>query len=205
MPAATDTPTPIPTVPPTEPSAHPTDTPRPTEAADPVKTSTPRPTTTGNSPPSSSQPSSQVSATTVVYHSGENQDGVGVYVRGILPWMDLLVRMGDTWYGPEREPNDGINAQPLPDGYAWECTGGFGCHPNGEAWWAETSDEGTAKLTGPSGAVLVEVPLKIVIRGAGEIGGGGGGGGDIPTLTPAWPGGPTEAPAPTTPPEAPRP
>lgn len=104
----------------------------------------------------------------VVYHNGFDQGGVGVYEPGALPWLDLLVQLGGTWYGPEREPNDGIEAEPLPEGYRWEATGGFGALPNGEAWWTESDTVGTARLFGPGGGVVVEVPLEVAFRAGGD-------------------------------------
>jgi hypothetical protein len=104
----------------------------------------------------------EVTDTWVVYHDGYFSDGAGRYETGVMPWMDLLVKLGDTWYGPERDLNDDRDAQPLPDGYHWECEAGFGCQPNGEAWWTESSDQGTAHLIGPHGEVLTEVPLKVI-------------------------------------------
>jgi hypothetical protein len=106
----------------------------------------------------------------VIYHNGFDQGGVGVYQLGAFPWLDLLVQLGGdapTWYGPEREPDDGIEAVPLPASYHWEAAGGFGVLPNGEAWWAESGMVGTARLIGPGGAVLVEVPLQIAFRSEG--------------------------------------
>jgi len=48
--------------------------------------------------------------------------------------LDLLIKLGDHWYGPERLPGDDIDALPLPKGYHWEVMGGFSGEPNGEAW-----------------------------------------------------------------------
>jgi hypothetical protein len=110
----------------------------------------------------------------VIYHNGFSQDGIGIYERGAFPWLDLLVRLGGTWYGPEREPDDGFQAVPLPEGFRWEAEGGFGTLPNGEAWWAESGTTGTARLVDTSGAVLVELPLQITFRDRGGSGGDGG-------------------------------
>jgi hypothetical protein len=180
---ATATSTPIPTEsPPTDtPVPPPTDTPLPTATDTPVPTSTPPPTATNTPAPTAVL----VTDARVVYHGGVEQDGVGIYEKGTLPWMDLLVQLNGIWYGPEREPDDEIAAQALPDGYRWECEGGFGCHPNGEAWWSETSEEGTARLVGPGEAVLAETELKVAFHG--------GGGGLSPTSDP----GPTPTPPPT--------
>jgi hypothetical protein len=109
-----------------------------------------------------------ITDTKVVYHDGYYHDGAGRYEEGVFPWMDLLAKLGDTWYGPERDPLDDIDAQPLPDGVHWECEGGFGCHPNGEAWWLEISNEGIARLIGPSGEVMIEVPLIVVFQSSGD-------------------------------------
>jgi hypothetical protein len=106
----------------------------------------------------------------VIYHDGHNQAGVGIYDGGVLPWMDLLVRLGEDWYGPEREPDDGINALPLPPRYRWEAEGGFGILPNGEAWWTKLATEGTARLIEPTGKVILELPLRVIFRGSGEKG-----------------------------------
>jgi hypothetical protein len=124
----------------------------------------------------------RVTDTRVVYHNGFAQDGVGVYERGAFPWLDLLVQLSGTWYGPEREPDDGIQALPLPEHYRWEADGGFGTLPNGEAWWAESSTVGTARLIDAGGAVLVELPLQITFRD-GRGGGQGGESGPPPTPT----------------------
>jgi len=103
-------------------------------------------------------------ATRIVYHDGFYADGVGTYERGSLPWMDLLVELDGVWYGPERCPEDGVNARPLPDGYRWECGGGFACRANGEAWWVGPLGDGAACLVGPGGEVLVQVPLKVTFQ-----------------------------------------
>ena len=87
-----------------------------------------------------------------------------MYERGTLPWLDLLVQLGGTWYGPEREPADGIDAVPLPEAYHWETEGAFACLRNGEAWWAESGTEGIARLIGPDGTLLVSVPLRVTFR-----------------------------------------
>jgi hypothetical protein len=101
----------------------------------------------------------------VIYHDGYYDDGAGRYEEGVFPWMDLLAKLGDSWYGPERAPSDDMDAQPLLDGLHWECEGGFGCHPNGEAWWTESSNQGIARLIGPSDEVLIEVPLNVAFQG----------------------------------------
>jgi hypothetical protein len=149
-PAATDTPTPLPT-----------DTPAPTATFTPIPPTVVLPTATP-------VPSTQVTDARVIYHDASCVGGICRYPKGAFPWMDLLVRLGDTWCGPEREPNDDIDAQPLPETYHWEASGGFGTLPNGEAWWAKPSTEGTARLIGPNGELLVELPLRIAFRGSGE-------------------------------------
>jgi hypothetical protein len=111
--------------------------------------------------------------TRVVYHNGFSQDGIGVYEEGAFPWLDLLVQLGGAWYGPEREPGDGIQAAPLPDGYRWQTAGSFGSLPNGEAWWAESNTEGIARLIGPTGTILVELPLRIMFKSSGSDDDGG--------------------------------
>jgi hypothetical protein len=118
----------------------------------------------------------------VIHHNGFSQGGIGVHERGAFPWLDLLVRLGGTWYGPEREPDDGIHAVPSPERLRWEAGGDFGTLPNGEAWWTESGTVGTARLVDVDGAVLVELPLQITFRG-GRSGGGDGEPGLPPTPT----------------------
>ncbi len=107
-------------------------------------------------------PPRQVSEARAVYHDGFFQDGVGYYEEGTVPWLDLLVRLDKTWYGPEREAGDGLEALPLPASYRWEALGGFGTLPNGEAWWNQSATEGMARLIGPADELLLELPLRIV-------------------------------------------
>jgi hypothetical protein len=109
----------------------------------------------------------------VVYHDGFSQGSVGFYEPGAFPWLDLLVQLDGVWYGPERQPGDGIEASPLPEAYRWEATGSFQALANGEAWWTESGTKGTARLVGPGGTVMVELPIEVVFRS----GGGGGDGG----------------------------
>jgi len=139
------------------------------EAAAERPTATPRPPTETPThtpkPPLHSPTVVSVIDTRVVYHDGFSQAGFGVYEHGTLPWLDLLVQLGGTWYGPEREAGDDVNAVPLPDGYRWETEGGFGCLWNGEAWWKESGTEGVARLIGPDDRQLVEVPLQVTFRG----------------------------------------
>jgi hypothetical protein len=120
----------------------------------------------------------QVTDARAIYHNGFSQDGIGIYERDAFPWLDLLVKLEGTWYGPEREPDDGIHAVPLPEGFHWEAEGGFGTLPHGEAWWTESDTTGTARLIDTSGVVLVELPLRIAFRGSG--GGGGDGEPGVP-------------------------
>ena len=139
----------------------------PAEEGDPAS---PRPASSTPAPATRTPSATPVLVTDarVVYHNGFDQGGVGVYEPGALPWLDLLVQLGGTWYGPEREPNDGIEAKPLPEGYRWEATGGFGTLPNGEAWWTKSDTVGTARLLGPGGGVVVEVPLEVAFRTGGD-------------------------------------
>jgi hypothetical protein len=102
----------------------------------------------------------QVSQAQVVFHDGQNVGGVGRYQSGVSPWLDLLVRSDDTWYGPERQ-EDEIAAVPLPDGYRWETSGSFSSLPNGEAWWTGPGVDGMARLNSPDGDELYTIELKI--------------------------------------------
>ena len=142
--------------------------PTPTEQTDP-STATPVPSATAE-PQNSGEVPGVVTDFRVVYHNGFTQGLVGVYEPGAFPWLDLLVQLGGTWYGPERQPDDGIEAMPLPEGCHWVASGGFGTLPNGEAWWAESGTSGTASLIGPNGEVMVEVPLEITFRSSGGEG-----------------------------------
>jgi hypothetical protein len=83
---------------------------------------------------------------------------VGLYQSGMTPWMDLLVPFPDgNWYGPERNPSDGIEALPLPEDFWWEVTEAFGVTPNGEVWWMGQGTEGVATLHGPESALALMV------------------------------------------------
>jgi len=115
----------------------------------------------------------------VVYHNGFSEGTVGIYEAGAMPWLDLLVQLDGTWYGPERQPDDGIDASPLPEGYQWQASGSFGTLPNGEAWWTESGTEGVVRLIGPGGTVKLELPIHVVFRG----GGGDSDSGPAPTPT----------------------
>ena len=156
----------------------------------------------------------------------EYQEGsrdVGQYRSGMTPWMDLLVLFPDgNWYGPERNPSDGIVALPLPEDFWWEVTDQFGIAPNGEVWWVGLGPEGLATLYGPESALTLmttqgfssadgvaapqsleatavySVPFRIAIDGLSEI---------LPTpgpfdpnpLEPKPPGGPSFPPDPIIP------
>jgi hypothetical protein len=160
------------------PTSAPTTEPTPTEQSasptvPPVSSATPEPET-------SDEPLPVVTDFRVVYHDGFTQGLVGVYEPGSFPWLDLLVQLGGTWYGPERQPDDGIEASPLPEGYHWVASGGFGALPNGEAWWSESGTSGTATLIGPNGEVVVQIPLEVTFRSSGD---GGSDPGPPPTPT----------------------
>jgi len=75
--------------------------------------------------------------------------------------LDLLVKLGNQWYGSERLPGDNIDTLPLPKGYHWEVEGGFSGKPNGEAWREKWADEGMARLYGPEVQLLVEISLAV--------------------------------------------
>jgi hypothetical protein len=91
----------------------------------------------------------------------EGSRDVGQYRSGMTPWMDLLVLFPDgNWYGPERNPSDGIVALPLPEDFWWEVTEAFGVTPNGEVWWQGLGPEGLgpeghATLHGPESALAL--------------------------------------------------
>jgi len=110
-------------------------------------------------------------------------DGVihaGMYHESTVPWVDLLVRLDDgLWYGPERNADD-IEALPLPDGYAWECTGGFGCLPNGELWWNGLGTESTTVLRDADGVEVHRPLLRLEIHAGSGSGGAAGGGAPPP-------------------------
>lgn len=166
QPIAVATATPAPTA-----TAVPTNTPEPPTVA-PTATDTPVPTNTPTSVPvpiiatSTITPTLapvllvQASEAKAIYHGAEIVEGIGRYKSGAEPWMDLLVRFDDTWYGPERQEDD-INASPLPEGYRWETDGSFTSLPNGEAWWTGPGIEGNARLIGPDGSQIVTLRLKI--------------------------------------------
>lgn len=177
--SATAPPSPMPTSPteaaPREPSDARTATPTsPTQATPDGQVDLPTPTlvppTAIRATEAPSPASLEVTDARVVFHDGFSEGSVGTYEPGTFPWLDLLVQMGGGWYGPEREPDDGIDARPLPEGYRWEASGGFRSLPNGEAWWTESGTEGMVRLLDPAGTVVVELPLTIVFRSAGGRG-----------------------------------
>lgn len=165
-PVATMTPVPTATAVPTEtntPEPPPTDT--PTTVATAVPTSTPTDTPPPPPPPTETPtvtpvPLMEVSEARVIYHDGEALNDLGRYESGVQPWLDLLVRMGDNWYGPERQEDD-IEASPLPEGYRWETEGSFSSMPTGEAWWTGPGIQGKARLIGPDDSVLYTLTLMI--------------------------------------------
>ncbi len=99
--------------------------------------------------------------TRIIYHDTRFDAEQGQYEPGVIPWLDLLVRSGDNWYGPEREPDDGLEALPLPAGYRWEVGDGFSSLPNGEAWWIGPATDGTAKLINSDNEVVIELQLQV--------------------------------------------
>jgi serine/threonine protein kinase len=169
-PSATRTAQPTPTATPSPShTAEPTPTRTPTASPSPSQTPTVTPTDTRTPvPPTATAVPIVAAETRVIYHDGTEQDGVGFYEAGVVPWLDLLVRIGDTWYGPERQPDDGINALPLPAGYTWQAQGGFDTLPNGEAWWTGSANEGRAWLSTAGGLTVAEVTLQVVFRGGSQ-------------------------------------
>jgi hypothetical protein len=158
-PAPTETNTPLPpTATPTViaaviPTSIPTDTPPPPPPPPP-----PTPTETPTLTP---LPPMEVDEARVIYHDAEViYNDVAKYKSEIQPWLDLLVRMGDNWYGPERQVDD-ITAAPLPEGYRWETEGSFSSMPTGEAWWTAPGIQGRAILIGPDGGVLYTLELRL--------------------------------------------
>jgi hypothetical protein len=107
----------------------------------------------------------------VIYHGGIEENGTWVYYTDsenyVDPWLDLLVKLGDIWYGPERQLNDSINALALPPEYHWECERGFACKTGGEAWWTGQWNDGMARLFGPNGMKILELSLKVVFKSSG--------------------------------------
>ena len=170
-PVATVTPVPTATVSPTSTYTPlpPTDTPdTPTATATlPAPTSVPTDTPVPPAPPTDAPtatplPALEVNETRVIYHDAEvvYDSGIAKYESEISPWLDLLVRLGDTWYGPERQEDD-VEATPLPEGYRWETEGSFSSSPNGEAWWTAPGIQGRAHLIGPDGSVLATLELEV--------------------------------------------
>jgi hypothetical protein len=98
---------------------------------------------------------------------------VGMYQEGPVPWIDLLVQMSDgKWYGPERDAKDTIQALPLPPGYHWVVTEGFGALPNGEVWFVGPKTEAWAVLYGPGEQELHRFPFRVELPGQGHEGPG---------------------------------
>jgi hypothetical protein len=101
----------------------------------------------------------------VVYHdvSAYSPGGTHVYDPGVLPWLDLLVRLDDEWYGPERQVGDEIGAYPLDQAgaFRWEASGAFSTLPNGEAWWNESGNQGIVTLYDPDHKSVYSVALEI--------------------------------------------
>jgi hypothetical protein len=164
---ATMTPAPTATEVPTSTSEPPTETPPAIDTATPTTaaTNTPIPAPAATiTPTATAVLLMQVSEARVIYYDGEFVDGVEKYQPGVQPWMDLLVRVDDNWYGPERAEDD-IQAIPLTDGYRWETDGNFSSLPNGEAWWTGPDTEGTARLIGPDGSEIHTLQLKIEFDG----------------------------------------
>lgn len=130
------------------PTPAPTDTPLPTPPPTETPTATPVPIV-------------EVGEARIIYHDVEVvYNDVARYKAGLQPWLDLLVRVGNTWYGPERQADE-IDAVPLPEGYRWETEGSFTSFPGGEAWWTAPGVEGRAKLIGPDGSLLYTLKLRI--------------------------------------------
>ena len=105
-PVPTDTPVPSPTAAPTSTPAVPTEisatTATAVPTAGPSDTPVPAPLIT-DTPTLTPVVTIQVSQAQVIFHDGQDVGGVGRYQSGISPWLDLLVRSDDTWYGPERQ------------------------------------------------------------------------------------------------------
>jgi hypothetical protein len=165
-----------------DPSETPTATPEetidqtatPTEEPEPTATPTPVPPDT----PTPLPPTPTVAVVTdwsVIYHDAVTfcMDS-GTYNPGITPWMDVLVRLGETWYGPDRYSGDAVQPLPLPEDYSWVCTGAFSCLRNGEAWLSgsgekappacsETVYTGKAQLFGPGGGFVKEIELRVTV------------------------------------------
>jgi hypothetical protein len=106
-------------------------------------------------------PPLQPDETRTIYHDATDVvEGVGRYPAGSQPWLDLLVRAGGQWYGPERL-EDGIQALLLPEGYRWESGGTFTTMPGGEAWWTGPGIAEQARLIGPDGSVLATLQMEV--------------------------------------------
>lgn len=156
MPTATTAPTNTPELPTNTPAATATPLP-PTETPTGAPEPTPLPTDTPTVTPVLIV---QVGEGKVIYHDAQLVDGLARYETGVPPWLDLLVQLDGSWYGPERNEDD-IEAAPLPEGYRWETSGSFSTLPNGEAWWEGPGVEGEASLIDPEGNQLVTLQLKV--------------------------------------------
>ena len=168
-----------------EPSDTPTATPEdeaeetatPTPEEEPECTPTPTPTPTDTPTPKPPTPTvAVVQDWSVIYHDAKSfcMDW-GRYDQGVTPWMDVLVKLADTWYGPDRYQGDSVEPLPLPEWYNWVCSGSFGCLSNGEAWLAaggqksppvctEKEYTGKAKLYGPDGRFVIELSLRVIVE-----------------------------------------
>lgn len=143
--------------------------------------------------PTQSDGNANTSASSVVFHDSfsthrdvlpDRVVSVGEYQSGVTPWFDLLVQLPDgTWLGPERNLDDSINAQSLPEGFRWQVTEGFGVLPNGEAWWTGPGTEAWATLWDAQGNEVVKFPFRIQIHtptsDSSTSGNGGGSGIDF--------------------------
>jgi hypothetical protein len=165
----TETPTPTP-----DDDTEETATPTPIEEPEDTPTPTLVPTDTPTPKPPTPTPA-VVSDWSVIYHDAtEFCMDWGKYDHGVMPWLDVLVRLGETWYGPDRWPGDAVDPLPLPEQYNWVCTGCFACLSNGEAWLADTGQKsapacteteytGKAKLFGPGGGFITEIALRAIV------------------------------------------
>jgi hypothetical protein len=91
----------------------------------------------------------------------EGRVDTGDYRENAVPWIDLLVNMNGAWWGPNRQPNDGLNPQPLPPGYRWQVTDGFGALPDGEVWWIGPNNEAWAILYNPNNQEVLRFLFRV--------------------------------------------